>query len=243
MPNAQIALIPGNRDDRPEVARLCVPAKMLLLVEDSRFAAESVRLLCRGLGIRLRRAASLAEATAHLSVYRPDVVLIDIGLPDGSGLSLIEDCAFAARPPERIIAISGDEAQRRYAMAAGADEFLLKPISLAYHLMQITGTQSRDPAEMDSIEDTLRLMKARPDPRNEGMDPLALIDDLRVVRALIEGESGVGTLAYAGQFLQSLARTTNRPAVAEAVVQALKNGDQATLLACVSQLEPSRAMM
>eukprot|EP01031_Cornospumella_fuschlensis_P014764 gene14764-18040_t len=61
----------------------------ILAVEDSRFACEALRLIARRAGARLRRAETMAAARDHLRVYRPDVVLIDLGLPDGRGDALI----------------------------------------------------------------------------------------------------------------------------------------------------------
>jgi CheY-like chemotaxis protein len=61
----------------------------LLTVEDSRFASEALRLLCQRSGARLRRAETIEIALRHLSVYRPDVVIVDLGLPDGDGADLI----------------------------------------------------------------------------------------------------------------------------------------------------------
>lgn len=100
----------------------------ILAVEDSRFASESLRLICRRLGARLRRADSLQTAAAHLRLYRPDVAIVDLGLPDGRGEALIHELA-ARQPRPAIIAISGDGDLREAALAEGADAFLEKPIA------------------------------------------------------------------------------------------------------------------
>src|SRR5690606_29667917 len=100
----------------------------VLVVEDSRFASEALRLLCLRSGARIRRADSLRAARRHLAVYRPAVVLVDLVLPDGSGLDLIRELTGAAPPVEVILGISGDSGQEDAALAAGAMGFLQKPI-------------------------------------------------------------------------------------------------------------------
>jgi CheY-like chemotaxis protein len=74
----------------------------ILAVEDSRFACEALRLIARRAGARLRRAETMAAARDHLRVYRPDVVLIDLGLPDGRGDALIRDLAQGPRRPSVV---------------------------------------------------------------------------------------------------------------------------------------------
>ena len=70
----------------------------VLAVEDSLYACEALRLLCMRSGARIRRADCIASAKRHLQVYRPSVILADVGLPDGSGLDLIKHLsAFTPR--------------------------------------------------------------------------------------------------------------------------------------------------
>jgi CheY-like chemotaxis protein len=138
----------------------------LLAVEDSRFAADALRLLAQRSGARLRRADSLMAARSHLRVYRPDVVLVDLGLPDGRGEDLIADLARAPTRPNLILAISGDPLARDAALAAGADAFVEKPIPglLVFQRLILApfGNQGNE-ATADA---------PRP-------DPMALTDDLR----------------------------------------------------------------
>jgi len=102
----------------------------ILLVEDSASASEALRLMAVRSGARLRRADSLASAARHLAIYRPSVVIVDLGLPDGDGMTLIQSISEKAVPCPALIATSGSaEADwADAAWAAGANALLPKPI-------------------------------------------------------------------------------------------------------------------
>ncbi|MDG1868398.1 MAG: response regulator, partial [Yoonia sp.] len=93
---------------RPPTARRPLLGLTVLVLEDSRFACEAVRLLCLRSGARIRRADSLEHARKHLTVYRPTVLIVDVGLPDGSGLDLINDLSSASPRIDVILGTSGD---------------------------------------------------------------------------------------------------------------------------------------
>jgi CheY-like chemotaxis protein len=102
----------------------------VLVVEDSRFASEAMRLLCLRSGARIRRADCIASAQRHLNVYRPAVAIVDLGLPDGSGLDLIARM-HAMRPRVPIIlGTSGAEREQSQwqSLESGANGFLAKPL-------------------------------------------------------------------------------------------------------------------
>lgn len=210
----------------------------MLLVEDSRLAAEAIRLICRRAGIRLRRAETLASAAMHLKVYRPDIALIDLGLPDGSGLELIAALAEKEGQTGRIVAISGDPTLEVAAREAGADAFLLKPVSMTQHLTELTGSAVHPGADLPAIDRALGLLDGafRAD-RNQGADPLALRDDLRMVRDLLLGPHEPARLRYAGQFLASVGRSLHDDDLAQAAQTAGTLGDRKTLVALVATRE------
>jgi DNA-binding response OmpR family regulator len=123
-------------------------------------------------GARLRRADCLASAERHLNVYSPTVAIIDLGLPDGSGLDLIATMAAAKRQVQVILGTSGAEreAAEAAALASGADGFIPKPVSsvAAYQeaiLAHLPGArQPNGPREVTTV--------------NVDPDPLALREDL-----------------------------------------------------------------
>ena len=125
MPNLEDLLPPrAPSTERP------LSGLTLLLVEDSRLACEAMRHICRRSGARLRRADTLEAAERHLRAYRPDAVVADLHLPDGSGLQLIEGLARQKPRLDALLVISGDPSQDAPSRAAGADGFLLKPAGI-----------------------------------------------------------------------------------------------------------------
>jgi DNA-binding response OmpR family regulator len=183
--------------------RQCLFAVTILLVEDSRSASEAIRLYGAESGARVRRADSLHAASRHLAIYRPSVVIVDLGLPDGDGMALIEHLALASTPINAIVALSGHERAGWQAMAldAGAAACLEKPIeSLRAFQECILGV-------LPDAETRLR-----PDGRELGLAGrasvrAALEEDLRRARSLLADALATAdgdTIAYCAQFLGSV---------------------------------------
>ena len=91
---------------------------------------------------RLSEAATLAEAWTRLHDDRPEAVILDVRLPDGSGLDIARSCA--AQPPSerpRVVVMSASvlASQRDAAVAAGCDAFLAKPFRPVELLALLSG--------------------------------------------------------------------------------------------------------
>jgi two-component system, OmpR family, KDP operon response regulator KdpE len=171
----------------------------ILVIEDSRYACEALRLLCLRSGARIRRADCLKSARRHLQVYRPSVVIADVGLPDGSGLELIEEMN-AANPRVRIIlAISGDENVEAATLAAGADGFLAKPITSLVAFQQAILSRLPDDRQPTGPR---QLSDETVEP-----DPLAFRDDMAHAADVLNDTKEEKTLDYLAQFLGGVARS------------------------------------
>lgn len=203
--------------------RMSLPGRPLtgltvLVVEDSRFASEAVRLLCLRSGARIRRADCLRSAARHLQTYRPAVVIVDLGLPDGDGADLIRQIAQTEPRVPVILGISGDPDACDSAMAAGADGFLPKPVeSLAAFQQAILGalpSESRD-----------RGLRALPNDVIQP-DPSGLRDDLAHVADILSNSHDTAAIDYVARFLAGVARSAHDPAL-EAAATALARDHQA----------------
>ncbi|MEM8576404.1 MAG: response regulator [Pseudomonadota bacterium] len=183
---------------RPTAARPLL-GLTVLVVEDSRFACEALRLLCLRSGARIRRADSLKAARRHLRVYRPSALIVDIGLPDGCGLDLITNADRASTRPDIILVSSGDPGGADAAQKAGADGFLPKPV---------TSLAVFQDALLSRLPSNRQPGGPRPVPTEEVQpDPLAFQDDLaHVANVLIDAETP-HALDYVAQFLTGVARS------------------------------------
>ncbi|MXQ08662.1 response regulator [Alphaproteobacteria bacterium GH1-50] len=212
--------MPETLDDflmtRPPTAERPLLGQTILVVEDSRFTCEALRMICQRSGARIRRADSLRSAERHLRTYRPGIVLIDVGLPDGSGLDLIRKLSGptgeAASGPV-VLAMSGDDTRADEALAAGAQSFIAKPIT------SISAFQTAILAELPR---TARPTAIRPVSTDEVFpDRIALRDDLSLADDLLSGPMDSETQDYVAMFLFGVARASNDDEL-EAASQALR---------------------
>ena len=173
----------------------------VLVVEDSRFACEALRLLCLRSGARIRRADCLRSARRHFRVYRPSMVMIDMGLPDGNGADLIKELHEAQPRVESILAISGNPELEAEAMAAGADGFMEKPIisvGLFQEKVLALIPPERRPKGPRRLDETYIYP-----------DKLAFQDDMTHIADVMEEPLTEHALDYIAQFLRGVARSAD----------------------------------
>ncbi|CUI66731.1 response regulator [Cognatishimia activa] len=201
----------------------------VLAVEDSRFASEALRLICLKSGARIRRADCVASARRHLRVYRPSIAIIDLGLPDGSGLDLIRDLNRATPRVDVLLAISGDPHLAHAARSAGADRFVDKPLTSVAEFQNII--LSHLPRErVPNGPRAVPKQDIKP-------DPIAYIDDLAHASDMLGDGMDRKSVAYVAQFLSGVARSADDNGLARASDLVLKTlSDGKSDRSCVSQL-------
>jgi CheY-like chemotaxis protein len=116
-----------------EAAGVTLRGRAVLVVEDDQDTRQLVALVLRDEGATVAEAGSIAEAVAAFARSVPDILVSDFTLPDGDGVELreklrmIERKGGHARIPAIALTGLGDESERRRAMSAGYDIYLLKP--------------------------------------------------------------------------------------------------------------------
>lgn len=192
---------------QPPTAERPLLGTIVLVVEDSRHACEAMRLICQRSGARIRRAESLVSAERHLRAYRPGIAVVDLGLPDGSGLELIEKLAHADPRIDGIIATSGDEALFEAALNAGADLFLPKPLTSVSQFQKIAVSLLPKGCRPSGV--------ALPNADNVHPDLVSLRDDLALAAELLRSDPDPTMLDYVAGFLKGLAKCADHQRIGE----------------------------
>ena len=114
----------------------------ILLVEDDDALSEGIALALRAQGT-VRRCHTLAEARKALGRAGFDLMILDINLPDGSGLALLRERPAGDRTPVLVLTANDLEIDIVNGLEAGADDYVTKPFSLAVLRARVTALLRR----------------------------------------------------------------------------------------------------
>lgn len=111
----------------------------ILLVEDSQLVTEAFSILFAEAGYEVDSAATVAEAIERATSTTPDLMLLDLTLPDGNGLEVVDALRSRGMLPRATLAMTGDNDSKTRCMCleAGCSEVLLKPVPIGELLRQI----------------------------------------------------------------------------------------------------------
>jgi two-component system KDP operon response regulator KdpE len=126
---------------------------MILVVDDDPQLRRFLRTTLSGHGYSVAESGSVAEAIGAIQRVQPAVVLLDLGLPDGDGLTLLRNVSPTDRPPVIVLSARGQEGDKVAALDAGAEDYLTKPFGASELLARIRVVLRRSgPAAPDVVE-------------------------------------------------------------------------------------------
>jgi two-component system, OmpR family, KDP operon response regulator KdpE len=102
---------------------------LVLIVEDDQAIQNVLRMLFEGNGFRVVVAESATQGEHYARLHRPDTVIVDLGLPDRDGLTVITAIRGWSPVPILVLSARTAEAQRLAAFDQGADDYVGKPFS------------------------------------------------------------------------------------------------------------------
>jgi two-component system KDP operon response regulator KdpE len=109
----------------------------VLVVEDDREIRALMQSSLTVEGFEVQTAVTLSEASALLRHRPPDVMVLDLGLPDGDGVQLVREVRTRHSLPIIVVSARHQEAQKIELLDAGADDYLTKPFSVGELLARI----------------------------------------------------------------------------------------------------------
>jgi len=114
-----------------------MPDPVVVVIEDEPQIRKFLRATLEGQGYRLFEATTGADGVVEVSSRQPDVVIIDLGLPDMDGLDVIRRVREWTAVPVIVLSARGQERDKVTALDAGADDYMSKPFGAGELLARI----------------------------------------------------------------------------------------------------------
>jgi two-component system KDP operon response regulator KdpE len=114
-----------------------MPSPLVLLVEDDRGMREHLRTTLAGQHLRVVETATGAEALTQAVAHNPDIVLLDLGLPDFDGLHVTSRLREWSAAPILVLSARDEELGKVALLDAGANDYVIKPVGSGELLARI----------------------------------------------------------------------------------------------------------
>ena len=119
------------------------PSPVAVLIEDERQIRRFVRSALESEGWTVHESDTMKQGLVEAGTRKPDLVVVDLGLPDGDGVDLIRDLRTWSGVPVIVLSARTDESDKVNALDAGADDYLTKPFGVAELLARVRATVRR----------------------------------------------------------------------------------------------------
>ena len=125
------------------------PLPVVLLIEDDRHIRRFLRTSLEAEGWRVFEAETARQGRIDAATRKPDLLIADLGLPDGDGVELIRDVRGWSRVPVIVLSARSDEDDKVRALDAGADDYIEKPFGVSELLARVRANMRRNKAAAD----------------------------------------------------------------------------------------------
>jgi len=116
-----------------------------IVVEDEPQIRRFVRVALESEGWRVTETETLKQGLAEAATRRPDLVVLDLALPDGDGIELVRAMRAWSGSPILVLSARGEERDKIEALDAGADDYLTKPFGIGELLARVRALARRRP--------------------------------------------------------------------------------------------------
>jgi two-component system KDP operon response regulator KdpE len=103
----------------------------ILLVDDDKSLLRALEIALSARGHELSSTISARQGIELVALFQPDVVILDLGLPDLDGVQVVKELRGWTQVPILVLSASGDEKRKVQALDLGADDYVTKPFAMA----------------------------------------------------------------------------------------------------------------
>ena len=122
----------------------------ILVIEDDQAIRGVIRSTLEGAGYRVAEAGNCARGLVEAGTRKPDLVILDLGLPDRDGVEFIREMRSWSTKPIIVLSARTEEEQKVAALDEGADDYLAKPFGVAEMLARVRAGLRRAVRSPDS---------------------------------------------------------------------------------------------
>ena len=119
------------------------PLPVAILIEDEPQIRRFVRTALEAEGWSVHEAETMRQGLTDARTRRPDLIILDLGLPDGDGVGFLHDFRAWSKVPVIVLSARVDEQDKIAALDAGADDYLTKPFGVGELLARVRATSRR----------------------------------------------------------------------------------------------------
>ncbi|MDP9012151.1 MAG: two-component system response regulator KdpE [Pseudomonadota bacterium] len=119
------------------------PSPVAILIEDERQIRRFVRTALEAEGWSVVEAETVRQGLTDAGTRKPDLIILDLGLPDGDGMELIRDVRSWSKVPIIVLSARVGEQDKIEALDAGADDYLIKPFGVGELLARVRAASRR----------------------------------------------------------------------------------------------------
>jgi two-component system KDP operon response regulator KdpE len=131
---------------------MTTPHPIVVLIEDEPQIRRFLRAILPSQGIELFEAASGERGIVEVGLHRPDVVVLDLGLPDINGVDVVKRLREWTDVPIIVLSARSEEADKIAALDAGADDYVTKPFGVGELLARLRAAMRRRARRADGAE-------------------------------------------------------------------------------------------
>jgi len=170
--------------------------RRVLLIEDEESISEPLAAALEREGFAATVAGTVADGVESFRTKNPELVLLDVMLPDGDGRDVLRQIRATSRVPVDMLTARGQEMDKVIGLELGADDYVVKPFSAAELIARIRAVLRRTAAPAPAGESVLRVadVEVNLDTRTvtKGDEPIQLtLKEFELLRMLMEGADKV----------------------------------------------------